>query len=155
MNNAFDHPGEAVINVSAPHTMNIDEGFQNVSISIHLVKQSNVTEFKLVKLDCYLGNLKNNRLHIDSSNWKIFDYVADDYQTGMLLYPSQISDEARIQLEMSIEVHYEDGNTPWCDLTTQPIFGLYNVQHRHLPIVIQVTVTLCGVLAVVWLDRRT
>ena len=154
VDNVFDHPGEAVVNVSTLQTMRIGEGVQNVNVTVQLFKQGNVTGFRLVKLDCYLGTLENYHFHSDVGNFKIFDYVGDNYQTDMGLYPSHSSNEARIQISLNIEVLYEDGHTSNCDFATQPIFGFYHVQDRHLPIMAMILAAAIGLAAFVQWHRK-
>jgi hypothetical protein len=150
-------PAEAIVTVTAPKTMYVAEGWDYVDIKVELVKHENVSGFMMTKIECYLGTMNNFKFTISEMNFHVFGENGNTFQTILELDPKEGLHDARIQIAMGIELFYEDGHSIYLGgFTTQPVFGLYEVQDRfHLLMYSTIAVFIGTAVIFILVRRRT
>ena len=148
-------PAEAIVTVTAPKTMYVAEGWDYVDVKVDLVKRDNVSGFKMLKLDCYLGTVNNFKFTPSEINFHVFGENGSTFQTTVQMDPKEGLHDARIQIAMGIEIFYEDGYSVYLGgFTTQPVFGLYEVQDRFHLLMYSIPVVLMGAAVISLLVSR-
>ncbi len=155
VDNKVYFPAEAIVTVTAPRTMYVGEGFDNVDVSVDLVNHGNISGFRMQKINCYLGSPDNGRFITVATDMHVFDENGTHFQTTMELDPKEGVHDARIMILLSVEVFLEDGRSYYLGgFFTPPVFGLYEVQDRFTPLMILVPTIIVGTIVASYLKKR-
>lgn len=155
VDNKLYFPAEAIVTVTAPRTMYVAEGFDHVDVSVDLVNHGNISGFRMQKINCYLGTPDKDRFISTATDMHLFDENGTHFETTMLLDPTESVHDARIMISLSVEVFLEDGRSYYLGgFFTPPVFGLYEVQNRFMPLMILVPTIIVGTIVASYLIKR-
>lgn len=134
-------PADVIVTVTASQIMRVAEGFDKVDVKVDLVNHGNISNFKVIVMDCFLGTLEKGRLIPSEADFHVFGENGTSFQAIFELDPKESISDARIQIGMDVEVFYDDGHSIGLVFYTEPVFGFYDVQNRLL---ITAALGLCG-----------
>lgn len=150
INDDFHIPLDIVITVHAPRTFYVNEGRDEVDIRIERVGPLNMTSFQLHTVIGYLGTMEGLRFVPFATDHHVFNENGTVFETTLSFDPRMALKEAKIAFELSVEMYFEQSPSVHVGgLTTQPVFGPFEVQDRIALFLLFATPMVIGSSAVV------